>query len=346
MKMMKYAAVTDLKQAEVFERPVPKMGENDLLVKLYACNICTADYGVWTGSRKKQFPVAGGHENIGIIIDKGDKVNSEFNIGDCVGFSIPFCGLCEECRNGNTIQCEHILDAIKPTEDGVSGFIGFAEYKVVNARIAVKVDPSLPFEESCFLEPLATVVHGLKKVRPTRFDNVVVIGAGTMGLLNAQVYRFYGSNVIITEMMQKKIDVAMSLGFDVIDISKDDPVEKVNLLTEGKGADLVICAASTTSANKQAIKMLKKDNGKVLFFAAGYPAPELDIDSNQIHYRAMELIGTYDATISDFMEASKILAKREINLKCLLENSFSLSEIQKAFECAATPGAYRVTVRL
>ena len=44
MKMMKYAAVTDLKQAEVFERPVPKMGENDLLVKLYACNICTADY--------------------------------------------------------------------------------------------------------------------------------------------------------------------------------------------------------------------------------------------------------------------------------------------------------------
>ncbi|MCL2163568.1 MAG: zinc-binding dehydrogenase [Oscillospiraceae bacterium] len=344
--MMNYGVITEVGKAEVWQRPIPVIGDNDILVRLHTCNICTADYNVFNGKRKKELPLAGGHENAGVIVDKGKSVNSEFTIGDHVGFTIPFCGVCMDCRAGNTMYCRHIIDALKPTEDGIRGFIGFAEYKTVNARIAVKVSPALPFAQAGFLEPLATVVHGLKRLNPTRFDTTVVIGAGTMGLLNAQAARFFGAKVIVTEILPKKIEVAKSLGLDVINAAQSDPVTAVKERTNGNGADIVICAVGSTIANTQAMEMIKDNDGKILYFAASYPAPDIRADSNIIHYKALNLVGTYDASISDFMEAAKILNCNGVDVGSLIEASFPLGKIQKAFEAASTPGSYRVSVTL
>ena len=344
---MKYGVLTGVKQAEVRECPIPELGDNQLLVRQHACNICTSDYGQWLGTRTHiPFPMAGGHENAGEIIEKGKDVNDEFQVGDHVAFSYPFCGLCEACRIGNTMDCKYLYDYMTASYCGVPGIFGFAEYKVIDARFAVKVSPDLPYGEAGFLEPVATVVHGMKKVAPTKFDTVVVIGAGTMGILNAQVARFYGARVIITEMMPKKLAVAKALGFETVDVGKKEPVEAVRALTDGKGADIVIIAVGATSANTQALQMLSKAEGKILFFAAGYPAPELKVGSNDIHYKSMKLIGTYDATMTDFMDAAEILSRGGVNVTPLIEATIPLDDIQKAFETASTPGAYRVCVEL
>jgi L-iditol 2-dehydrogenase len=345
-RIMNFGVLTGVKKAEVKQRTLPKLRDNDVLVKLQTCNICTTDYGQWLGLRNHQpFPMAGGHENSGIIVEKGCKVRDDLNIGDRVGFSYYYCGECEDCRQGNTVDCKEFK--IELSDDGYYGFFGFADYKIMDAKFAIKIDKDIPSAEAGFLEPLATVIQGIKRLNIKPLDKVVVVGAGTMGLLNAQVARLYGGKVIITEMMEKKINRAQKLGFqDVIDVTKKDAAKAVMELTGGRGADIVILSVGATSANEQAFQIVKESRGKILFFAAGYPDPELQVSSNLLHYKKLELMGTFGASIQDFKDAAEIISERKVNMEPLLEESFDLSEIQKAFKSASTLGNYRVTVNL
>src|SRR5699024_3686119 len=183
----------------------------------------------------------------------------------------------------------------------------------------IKMNEEISFSEMGFLEPLATVVSGLKKLRVSAMEKIVVIGAGTMGVLNAQVVKAFGAEVIMTEMMDKKIEAARKMGLDVIDIKEHNPIEKVNSITNGKGADAVILAVGNTKANDQAIEMVKEIDGRILLFAAGHPAPSINVDSNLIHYRKLELLGTYGANIKDFNESATLLNNKNIDVSKLVE---------------------------
>ena len=346
-RMMEFGVLTAARKVEVHRRPIPELGENEILVKLKTCNICTSDYGQYAGARSSfPFPIAGGHENAGTVIEKGSKVRDNLNPGDQVAFTYFHCGACEECRRGNTFGCKY-EERFKKSEDGYYGDFGFATHKVVEARLAVKISPEIPAAEAGFMEPVATVVQGMKRLRIKPLDTVVVIGAGTMGLINAQVARVYGARVIITEMMERKLERAGELGFEnIIDVSKNDPVKRVKELTGGKGADAVILAVGTSAANQQALDMVKASGAKISFFAAGYPDPDLKISSNAIHYKKIELIGTFGANAADFQDAADMISCQAVNMKPLIEASFPLKEIEKAYELACTPGSYRVTVTL
>ncbi|AGB19357.1 zinc-dependent alcohol dehydrogenase [Thermoanaerobacterium thermosaccharolyticum] len=344
---MKFGVLIRAHQAEVHERPIPELGDNEVLIKQEACNICTTDYGQWMGLREHQpYPMAGGHEVSGIVVKKGKNVRKDLYIGDRVAYMHYFCGECDACRSGYTSDCIN-NPGFPKWPDGYYGFFGFADYNVKDAKLLIKMNKDLPPEQAGFLEPVSTVIQGAKRIKIIPGETVVVVGAGTMGLINAQVARLYGGRVIITEMMERKIEKARKLGFeDVINISKEDPAKKVKELTNGKGADVIIMAVGNSKANQQALDMLKKLRGKILFFAAGFPIPELKISSNDIHYRKMELIGTYNADIDSFFDAAEYLNKRLINVQPLIEESFPLEYIQKAFEIASIPGNYRVSVKL
>lgn len=346
-RINEFGVIVAPKKAEVHRRPVSEIRENEILVKLEACNICTSDYGQWTGARSNQpFPSAGGHENCGIIIEKGSAVKDNLNVDDRVAFTYPFCGTCDECRRGNTFGCR-FGERFRKSEDGYYGDFGFATYKVIDARFAVKMNLDLTAGEAAFLEPAATVVQGIKRLRVKPPETVVVIGAGTMGLLNAQVARAYGASVIITEVLERKLARASALGFkSVIDASRTDPVARVKEMTDGQGADAVIIAVGVSAANEQAFEMAKPSEARISFFAAGYPEPELKIGSNAIHYRKLEMIGMLGANAGDFLDAANMLNHRAVDAQALIENSFPLNEIQKAYELASQPGTYRVTVTL
>lgn len=168
-----------------------------------------------------------------------------------------------------------------------------------------------------------------------------------MGLLNAQAAKARNCHVIVTELMEKKLETARSMGMEVVDVSKGDPVEQVKQLTDGRGADVVIVAVGNTKANTQAVEMLKKVDGRILLFAAGYPAPQIEADSNLLHYRRIELIGTFGADMKDFFEAAQLLNTGAVDVSKLVEaDKFSLKDIQSAFEAASVPGMYRVSVLL
>lgn len=342
---MRFGCLVKKGVAEVRQRELPEVGPYDVLLKMKACNICTTDYGQWLGLREHQgYPMAGGHEAAGIVEQVGEKV-TDLKVGDMVATGYEGCGHCPACLEGHIDQC---VESHSDTKDGYKwGFFGFSDYCVKKSASVYKVAKDLNPSEAAFMEPLATVIHGAKKLRLKPFETVVVIGAGTMGLINAQTAKAFGCRVIVTEMIKKKIKTAQAMGFEVVDCNADDPVEKVKELTEGEGADAVIVAVGATSANDQGLQMLKQNDGRLLLFAAGYPVPELKVDSNMLHYRKMELIGTFGADHEDFKEAAKALSTKVVDVSKLVEEEkYPLSKIQEAFEHASQPGRYRVSVIL
>jgi L-iditol 2-dehydrogenase len=214
-------------------------------------------------------------------------------------------------------------------------------------RALVKMRKDLSPSEAAFMEPLATVVKGLEKLRAKALETVVVIGAGTMGMLNAQAARALGCRVIITELMENKLATARAMGFEVIDGRSRNTVKEVKKLTGDVGADAVVIAVASTTVNSQALEMVRPLDGRILYFAAGYPAPQVEIDSNIIHYRRLELIGTFGANLKDFYTAADMLNQGNVDVMGLIEkNKYSLDRIQEAFTEAAIPGKYRVSVLL
>lgn len=343
-QMMRFACMIHKECSVTMERPIPELGPHEVLIRQIACNICTADYGQWLGQREHQgYPMVGGHEGCATVEAVGSKVTS-CKVGDFVGVnSYPGCGTCGACIKGQVSRCENPPKQITP--DGYRGEFGFSTHAVWDERALIQLNPELDPACAGFLEPLATVIRGQKKLRLAAFETVAVIGAGTMGMLNALEARARGARVIVSEPMEKKRNVARSLGFAVIDPSAEDPIVRVKEFTGGIGVDCVIVAVTSAIANAQAMDMVKKIDGRVLFFAAGYPAPALDIDSNMVHYRRMELIGTYGGDHEDFEDAAKQLNTGMVDVSALVEpERFPLTRMQEAFAAAATPGMYRVCV--
>lgn len=345
VKKMRFGCLVKKGTAEVRERQLPEIGRQQVLLKMKACNICTTDYGQWLGLREHQgYPMAGGHEAAGVVSAVGEAV-TDFKIGDLVAAGYNGCGNCMSCRNRDISACPSRFNT---TEDGYRfGFFGFSDYCVKDVRSIYKVSPDLTPSEAGFLEPLSTVFHGIKKIGIRPFEDVAVIGAGTMGLLNAQAARSYGARVIVSEFIPKKIRTAREMGFEVIDCNAEDPVEKVKELTGGNGADAVIVAVGNTDANNQSLEMIKEKDGRILLFAAGYPAPGMEIDTNTLHYRRISLIGTLDASHKDCLESAKALSSGAVDVSKLIEEKkYKLDQIQEAFEAASRPGMYRVSVLL
>ena len=167
-----------------------------------------------------------------------------------------------------------------------------------------------------------------------------------MGLVNAQVAKAFGARVIVSDLSDKKVARAKEIeGLEVIHAGKEDPVKAVYKMTGGKGADTVIMGVGNTMAYRQGFDMMKETRGKFVLFPAGYPKPEMEFDPNQIHYRRIQIIGTVDCDLREWVLASELISKRLVNCSYFMEGKlFPLREINDAYAAAAQPDSYRVTI--
>ena len=346
----RYGYLEKAKSAKVGEREFEvELGPHDVLVRNLGNNLCTTDWQQWLGLREHQgYPMAGGHENEMEVLDVGSEVVNVV-AGDKVSSAYPYCGVCENCRAGYTFACTGVDTELRHliTEDGILGPFGMSQYRVVEDRLLYVMNPELEPCEAGFLEPIGTVCCGIRRLRVANHEKILVIGAGTMGLANAQVARAFGARVAVSEVLENKLEAARGAGFEVIDAANENVEERAREITGGTGFDAVILAVSNKAAIEQAFACVKELYGRILFFAAGYPAPDVALDSNMIHYRQMEFIGTAGGDVQDFSTAAMLLNTRAIDVKPMCEPvQFDLDDIQAAFESAATPGRYRVHVRV
>lgn len=346
---MKFGVITGDHHAEVHTHAVPELKDNQVMIMNKVCNLCTTDYQQWLGLRPHQkTPMAFGHENAGVVCSIGKNVKNVC-IGDHVVTNIyQPCMECENCRqNKNSMLC--LCSDLKPMETDEFGYFGpygCSEYKVVDSKYVFSMNPELPFEQMAFCEPLATVVQGIERLCIRPAEKVLVIGAGTMGMLNACLARFYGADVVISDISPAKLENAKAMGFDsVIDPSGGTYKQEIDELTKGAGVDAVIIAVGASSAYRQALDVSKMC-GKLLVFAAGYPEPQWELDPNLVHYKLLSIIGTYGCRPSDFQYASELLSSGKIRVEKLIEAKYALDDIQTAFEAASQKDAFRVAVML
>ncbi len=343
----KFYALTKKGVLEQFEDELPVLEDDELLVKQMACNICTTDYQQWQGKREHQgYPMAGGHECSGIVVDKGSKVGDSFNIGDHVAVVYDYCGICDPCKQGYITNCENIKQFGKNYSDKFYGIFGFTTYFKRKAKFFVKISNDLDFSEAAFVEPLSSIIAGVDKLYIKPEDTVLVIGSGTMGILNALYVKSFGCKVILSGTNDEKNKIATTMGLDTINPKKVDLTHEILRLNNGKLADIAVVAAGSSSANDQALKNTKQYDAQILFYAAGYPVPELNISSNDIHYRRISLIGAYGSKLYDFNRAADMLSSGKIKVSKLVEERYKFDDIDKAFEKAATKGSFRVSVLL
>lgn len=344
IKENKVAVLTGKGQVELRNKELPSLKEDELLIEVKACNICTSEYGIYSGARKAEFPYMFGHEWSGTVVETGSSVK-RFQKGDFVVGCYEYDAASLEAQLGNSSCAPRAYQFNKMNTDGYYGrFRACGQYVIQREVSTFHMAENIEFSEAAFLEPLATVISGMHRLHLQPNDQVLVIGAGTMGILNALAAKVYGCNVYQSEMMEKKIKAARELGIHCIDIANKDAVETIRKESGVKGFDVVIIAVGATAAYEQAFQLLKEKNGTVLLFAAGFPEPEFSIQPNEVHYRKMTIIGTYTANFQDFEEAAKLLSDRKISVSRLIEKRIPYRNIKEAFDAACVPGAFRVSV--
>lgn len=341
---MKKAVITAKETVELQEFPMPEIREDQVLVKVKACGLCTFEQRYFTGG-KEQYPFNGGHEVCGVVEQVGSRVASGIQPGDkVVVAAITRCGECYYCQRGMDNMCANGGD--NPEPDTLWGPGGLSEYMVAEGYQVYKVSDEIDFSVGTLAEPLACVLRSVQKAHVTYGDTVVITGAGIMGLLHVKVAKLSGLKVIITEVDEARKATALRLGADrVVDPTKEDLLAVVREMTDGRGVEAVFYTAGGAKAVEQGINALAK-GGTIVFYGAIYPKGTMSIDPNKIHYDEINFTGLVSTTKESFRESARMLSEGLIDVREFISEEVPLEKIDYAFRRAVSPDTYRVIVRL
>lgn len=343
---MKVAVITEVNKVELLDVKKPTPGEGEILVNIKACALCTWEQRTFSGVLKMPLPFLGGHEMSGVIEEVGEGINLEqYPIGQKVSLRTLYsCGSCYYCRQGKENMC---IEAGKPVVDKhkeIWGPGGLGEYLVVTPKEIFKLPNDLPFEYGALTEPLACVVNSVEQGKVELGEDVVVIGAGIMGLLHVMVCKLRGARVILSEPSAERRKIAEELGADAtFDPTKEDLVEKVKSLTEGKGANVVFNTTPIAAVAQQAINAVGK-LGRVVMYSSIHPDKPIEVSPQWLHSKQVEITGAVSPTIKSFQTSSILLSKGLIVPEKLITAKYPIEEAQAAFELAVKPDSYRVIV--
>jgi len=252
------------------ERPVPRLGAGQALVKVEAVGICASDLKCYAGAAKfwgddtrpawAETDVVPGHEFVGEVVDIDDEAAARWNVttGDrVVSEQIVPCWECRYCKRGQYWMCgPHDMYGFKRRFPG-----GMASYMLYPAQALVhKVSKDLPPWHAAFAEPLSCSLHAVERATITFDDVVVVAGCGPIGLgMVAGARAKSPAHIVALDLQDDKLDLARACGADVtVNIAHDDPFEPILDLTEGYGADVYLEGTGHPSAVSQGLKALRK----------------------------------------------------------------------------------------
>jgi L-iditol 2-dehydrogenase len=330
MKVCSLHGIGDLRYEDA---PVPEIKADEVLLKVQAAGICGSDINRVFEKGTYHFPTVIGHEFAGVI----SKVNSgdEALMGKTAAvFPLIPCGNCAACQTGEYAQCAD-YDYYGSRRDG-----GFAEYIAVKKWNLVFIPAGIPAEHAAMAEPCAVAIHAMKAGGVALGDTVIIFGAGTIGLLAAQIACGWGAaQVVLADPDASKLDFARSLGFNhCVDPGAKDPAEYVRSINDGKGADLALEAAGVPAAVEGCL-LAAGTFGRVVLM--GNPARNMDISQKaywEILRKQLTLKGTWNSSYNDahndWKLAIQCMERKVFDLSRLITHRFSLSECNRAFELA------------
>ena len=328
---MKAAVYYGPGKIKIEERPLPEPAKGEVLLEVKACAICGTDVRIYSfGQKNVKPPHIIGHEISGIIKKIGGGVKGYKEGERVVLVTSVGCGRCEFCLQGRPNICPEV----KAIGYFYSG--GFTEYMIVPREAVskgniLKIPENLSFIEASLTEPLSCCINGQEYLNISMADTVVVIGAGPIGCLHAQLAKVSGATkVILIDLSEERLKLAQRIEVDTyINASREKPVKRVLEETNGKGAEVIITACPSPQAQEEAL-LMSKIRGRISFFG-GLPHEHshISFDSNIIHYKEISVYGAFASSHLQFKKALSLLASKKIEAKRFITHKFSLKEIEK-----------------
>jgi threonine 3-dehydrogenase len=324
--------------ARMEDVPVPQPGPGEVLIEVQAASICGSDLHIydwnpWAAGRINHLPMTFGHEVAGRVTATGSEVHHP-EIGAFVAAETHlFCGHCRMCRTGRGHICEN-LRILGVDVDGV-----FADYVVIPAANAWKVDPRIPAESASIMEPFGNAVHTVFSGGGSDIElaTVAVLGCGPIGLFALGVARAAGARqVIAVEPNEFRQDLAKKMGADVlIDPTKDDPVAAVRAATDGRGAEVVLEMSGVSKVIDQGTRML--DHGGRLSLL-GLPTEPVALDlTDQVIFKEARIYGvTGRELFRTWDQTTTLLATGMVDVSAVITHRFPLENFEEAFAVVAS----------
>ncbi|MHA1712347.1 MAG: zinc-binding dehydrogenase, partial [Candidatus Freyarchaeota archaeon] len=317
----------------------PKVTPGSLLVKIMTTTTCGTDLKTFVRGypgKEIKFPMPLGHESVGEIVEVGEGARTadgkEFKVGQRVAFGMPTpCYGCYFCKKGQYSLCENMT---MPS-------VGFREYGLIPPQ-TVKystylIPDDISYEEAAQLEPLSSAVYGNMLQNIKKGDIVAIIGSGAQGIYHMLLAKLSGaSEVIMIDLNDYRLGCAKKMGADyIVNSSKEDPVQKVKELTEGRGADVVVETAGTTKTWEQAIEMVRK-GGLVDEYAGCEAGTYIKVSTEKIHYGQITILGHSHKTPYSENMAWNLIVNKQLDLKSIVTHKMRLDDLAKAYELLMT----------
>ncbi|MDK2799160.1 MAG: L-iditol 2-dehydrogenase [Clostridiales bacterium] len=318
--------VPEAYKIDFLDVPVPKVGNDQVLIKIKRVGICGSDIQVYHGKHKYMtFPIVQGHEVAGIITEVGKNIE-RFKIGDKVTVQPQnVCGKCYPCSIGRYNVCEN-LRVMGIHDPGMC-----VEYFLVNASKVLKLPNDMEFDTGALVEPTAVGVHAVKKIGEIKGSNVVVLGAGAIGNLTAQAAKALGANkVMITDIKDKRLDIAKNSDIDYcINTMKVDLGDAIKEHFGSKGADAIIDCAAVKATINQAIYNARRASKIIV---VGNFKEKIEIEMPMLQRQEIDLIGVMMYIEEDFKDAINLLQENKIKTDGIITNYFDIRQFKEAYD--------------
>jgi D-xylulose reductase len=319
-------AIKDMEFDETF-------GPDDVRIKIHTVGICGSDVHYYTHGKIGNYivkePMVLGHEASGTIIEIGKNVKT-LKVGDrvCMEPGIP------DLRSRATIEGMYNLDpsVIFWATPPVHGCL--RETVVHPAMFTFKLPDNVSYGEGAMVEPLAVGMQAAKKACIKPGDVALVMGCGTIGILAGLAALAGGcSKVIITDVIQPKLDIAAGYGMIPVNVRKQNLQDTVNKETGGWGVNIIFEASGSDAAIKNIFQSLCP-GGTVVFIGMPVEPVLVDIVAAQAKEARMESVFRY---ANQYARAVALLASGKINIKPLITDKYKFADSLKAYDYAANP---------
>ena len=330
MRAAVYYSNSDIR---VEERPRPKIGAGEMLMRVHASGICGSDVMEWY--RLPKAPLVLGHEVAGRVEEVGEGVTG-FRPGDRIVAThhVP-CNDCRYCRSDRHSNCR----TLKKTSFDPGGFCELLRLTPIHIDRGVFALPdAVDFEAATFVEPLACAVRGqrLAGVRPG--DSVAILGSGISGLLHLQLARAQGAGPIFaTDVGEYRLEAARRLGADAAFDATKDAVERIREANDGRSVDRVLVCTAAPTAILQGLA-LADDGGSVLLYAPPAPGETMDLPMHDLWMRGVSIVHTYAGPPAEMRTALDLIAAGSVDVKALVTHRLGLDETGRGFEMMLAAG--------
>ena len=333
---MRAAVLRGVKDLVLEERPVPAPGPREVLVRVTSVGTCGSDVHYYEHGRIGDFvvrsPLVLGHEAGGVVVARGSDATRHAP-GQRVSMEpgVP-CFTCAQCRGGRYNLCPAMRFFATPPIDGA-----FCEYVVLHEEFAYAVPETLSDDAAALLEPLSVGVWSARKARIAPGTQVLVTGAGPIGLVALQAARVFGaSEVVVTDVRPQRLALARSFGATAIDVST------TSLADAGVEADVLIECSGFPPAIGEAIRRVRPAGRVVL---VGMGGDEIPLPLSYVQTREIEVTGTFRYA-NTWPTAIALATSGEVDLDRLATHHFGLAETEQALTVAASdPATIKPMVR-